>query len=136
MATSSRTDQPQFTEGPWSAEIRETDEALELTICNVAGDADEDGRLIDVGGSLLEGGILVLEDDATNRANARLMASGPDLYEALRRMSDFLADVLDNSVLTRESGGRAELLIRNAEATLAEARGDDRQARLLREIDL
>jgi len=81
--------EPLFTEGPWKSEISEGvgEDAglLLLDISNVSYDADDDGRLQDYGHSLLEGGGLVLENEAENRANARLIGASPEMFLALRQ---------------------------------------------------
>lgn len=81
--------EPPFTEGPWKTEVSEGagEDAgfLSVDISSVSYDADDDGRLQDYGRSLLEGGGLVLANDAENRANARLMGAAPEMFLALRQ---------------------------------------------------
>lgn len=68
----------EHTPGPWKYKIVND----EFILSNVDADSDAEGRMQDYGSSILEGG-LVLENDAENEANARLIAAAPDLLAAL-----------------------------------------------------
>ncbi len=72
------------TTGPWRYEYTDPGETnSNFVLSNVSVDADDEGRTRDYGGSLLEG-LLVLDDDAENEANARLIAAAPEMYDALQ----------------------------------------------------
>lgn len=60
-----------YTPGPWWFEYHKP-----------GTDIDDGAYLCHEGGSLFEGG-LVLENEAENAANARLIAAAPELYDAL-----------------------------------------------------
>lgn len=73
-----------FTEGPWRAEWGTDNEGDPyFDICSVRPDADDDGRLQDYGGSIVEAAYPVIQDQTEAKANAELIATAPEMFCAL-----------------------------------------------------
>jgi hypothetical protein len=98
-----------FTPGPWLIQI-----GFDKEIFIVEGPEG------DPGGSILEGGF-VLHDDDENLANARLMAASPELYEALLDLSGATLILNTTNETSMAALGRCVVRARHA---LARARGE------------
>lgn len=114
-----------WTDGQWFERVDQGDDATYGDILIADADADDDGRTVDASWTILEAGLLTQADSATNRANLRLMASAPDLYDALARLRACLQTLgLWEQTRRRQPGSLWDACHR-AEMALARAVGDD-----------
>ena len=110
----SKTESAQFTPGPWKLEYDDDDFAGTFTLCMATAIKNRGmynaNHLID----LYEG---VWDDDidfAETRANAQLISAAPELYEALKAISEDVDLALDSDSAN----------LQRARAALARARGE------------
>ena len=102
---------PAFTPGPWT---------FHEPFAGFSKISGPDCQLIF---GIAAGGPDEKQDDETCEANAHLIAAAPDLYEALDRLRGYVGSPLCLSDHERERE-RRQMLVTNAEATLAKARGE------------
>lgn len=103
-----------WTKGPWRvAPAKDYPDSLHIEVDTA--DRGQTGHICQVG----------MRDDPIAHADARLIASAPDLYEALNKAMPFIDDALDavevmsDSVLTKE----CREAVRLARAALSKAEG-------------
>ena len=118
-----------FTEGSWRVEwVKDESGESYFDILKNDGDAGDDGRMVDASYCIVEMAYPVIDNEEEGEANAWLMAAGlrdpaaaPDLYAALNALSREIT----RGHTQGHDERRLRALVRNADMTLACARGED-----------